>query len=156
MVHIISTRRTYCLDIGADDVYQEWFWDGKRWRKLTQGMRDSEWYCEEYCGPVTTSVNIITNLTEQLAGVIEWDDYGDFHITVDLDDLEISEEEFIRILKEIARRIKRRSTLEAYGSPYMDETIDAWGSKVTYWRCPAILPVPGTPELEYPKGLETA
>lgn len=154
MVYIGQTTRTYWLEVDGF-LFQDWYWDWDSdcWRKLTKEMRQSEWW-QDYESPTTTTEQILVNLTGQFQGVRQWDSYGDFSVTVDVDELEVTEDEFIAILRTMARWVRRRKKLEAYEAPYRDASTDGYGNPTSYWRAPAILPVPGSPELEYPKDLE--
>ena len=154
MVYIGQTTRTYWLEVDGF-LYQEWYWDWHHncWRKLTEEVRESEWW-QDYESPVTNTEKILVNLTEQFQGVREWDSYGDLSVTVDVDELEVTEDEFIEILRTMAKWVRRRKKLAAYDAPYRYESTDGYGNPTSYWRAPAIKPVPGSPELDYPKDLD--
>jgi hypothetical protein len=148
-VERIQTTKTFSL--GIEDIFAEWYWSGHCWSRLTQEVRDSEWYSEEYEHPVITTANILDCWWMQLPGNKDYSDYGDFFATFDMDealDEDLSEDALVQILEHMADAVNLRTKITA-STPWRATGRDAWGREHTYWRCPAVNPVEGMPIVDY-------
>lgn len=149
--------KTYDLDI--KDIWAGWYWDGKVWCRLKREDYDAEWYCEDYVMDVASSSDLLSNWCEYLPGVTEYDDYGSFTITFDMDevvDAGWDEAKLIRVLRAMTIAINRRQHLEATDESYQYETTDVYGAKITYWRNPALVPLPGMLSKDYPGEIDAS
>lgn len=155
-VECFSTTKGFHL--GIKDIFQAWHWNGRRWRKMRREDYDAEWFCEDYeCGVASTS-DILSNLCEYLPGVKEWDDYGDFSITFDMDEVRCAgwpEDYLIEILEKMAHKVNRCKTINATDAPYLYTSTDAWGADHTYYRHPAMEPLDGMLHKDFPADLDT-
>lgn len=155
-VECFHTLKGYHL--GIKDMYQGWFWDGNVWKKLARADYRSDWFMEDYEFGVATTGDVLANLCEYLPGVREWDDYGDFSVTFDMGDVEEvkwNEARLVSELKRMAHKVNRCRILFATDEPYHYTTKDAYGSDITYPRHPALKPLEGMVNKDYPADLDT-
>ncbi len=156
MVECFQTRKGFHL--GIKDIFQEWYCDGKVWRVLTEDVKTSEDFGNNYTYGVADTSLLLTNWLQYLPGVIEWDTYGEMSVSFDMDEVAKAgwdEAKLVSVLEAMANKVNRCRTVKAYNVPWWYSTHDAWGSPINYWRYPALLPLKGMIDKDYPTEMET-
>jgi hypothetical protein len=154
MITCSRTEKTFSL--GVDHCFDvKWaFYKGK-WRELKPSYKDEDWY-EDYRYGIANTTDMLESWLAYLPGVESWNDYGDFSITFNMKDVEEagwSEQTLRDVLDDMATYVKMRRVIHAE-EPYLYETTDAYGGSVRYYRHPAIEPLDGMLDKDYPRDLE--
>jgi len=155
MIELSQVKKSWHL--GIEDIFGEYYWDGDAWVILTDEIEYDDRWIEETLHKCAAS-DLIQNLIQYLPGAGDACDYGDFWIEFDLNDVEEAgwtEDELTSALQAIADLINSGCEIYADDEPFQYESTDSWGSKYTYWRYPALLPVANEKylEIEYPTEL---
>jgi len=148
------TRKNYSLGV-VDQLRDEWAFFKGKWRKLKPGYRDEDWF-EDYLFDLATTKDMLECWLGYLPGRVDWDDYGDFSITFDMDDVSEagwSEQQLIGVLEDMARFVKMRRVIHGEG-PWATWTTDDYGHRRDYYRYPAIDSLEGMLDVEYPSDLD--
>jgi hypothetical protein len=149
-----KTQKSYSL--GVKNVYDDkWAFFKSKWRKLKPHYEDEAWYDDYRYGIAATS-DMLECWLGFLPGVESWDNYGDFSVTFNMDDVKEdgwSERQLIDILEDMARFVRMRRVIHAE-EPWLHTTTDAYGGLINCYRHPTIDPLGGMLDIEYPHDLE--
>ncbi len=154
MITCFRTQKSFSLGI-EEHLRDEWAFRMGKWRRMKPSFRDEEWFCEDYEYGVAETKDMLECWLNYLPGVKEWDDYGDFSITFDMDEvLEAGwcEQFLIEMLGDMVTYIKMRRVIRAE-EPWLYTTKDAYGNEVRYHRHPAIEVLSGMLDKDYPSEL---
>jgi len=150
----LCTRKTYSLGV-ENQLRDEWAFFKGKWRKLKSNYRDEDWF-EDYQLSIAETKDMLECWLSYLPGCIEWDDYGDFSITFDMNDVKEAgwnERQLIGVVEDMARFVKMRRVIHGE-KPWPTHTIDDYGHRRDYFRYPAIDPLEGMLDVDYPSDLD--
>jgi hypothetical protein len=154
-INCVHTVKTFSL--GVDSVLRdEWVYKNRMWRKQKPGFEDTKWF-EDYDYGVASTCDILECWLNYVPGSESWDDYDDFTIDFDMGsvfDAGWSEFDLRQVLSDMASRVWMDGVVHA-GKPWKDSRIDAWGHEVHYYRHPAIEPLTGMLDRDFPSDLRT-
>jgi hypothetical protein len=154
MITCFRTLKSFSL--GMEDVIDDrWAYIKGVWRKLRPNYKDSEWYDDYPYGIANTSDMLECWLT-YLPGVECWDNYGDFCVTFDMNEVKEAgwnHWQLFDILGDMARHVKMRLMIHAE-TPWLHTGTDAYGSEFTRYMHPTIEPLEGMLDKDFPANLE--
>lgn len=148
------TQKSFSLGV-EDRLRDKWAFFNKKWRLLKPRYKDEKWY-EDYQYEVAETRDMLECWLGYLPGGEEWNDYGDFSVTFDMDDVKEagwSERQLIDILEDMACYVRMRCVIHAE-PPWLHTTTDNWGAERRYYRYPAIDPLARMLDVEYPAELQ--
>jgi hypothetical protein len=154
MITCFRTVKTFSL--GVEDVIQDrWAYLKGAWEKLESGYKDEEWY-EDYPYGIANTSDMLECWLAYLPGVVSWDNYGDFCVTFDMNRVHEAgwnARKIFDILAVMARHVHTQSVIHAE-SPWLHTGTDAFGSEFGRYLHPAIEPLEGMLDKDFPANLE--
>ena len=152
MVELTRVVRGY--DLGIEDVFKEYYADKSTYRILTQEIKDDE----DFTPNVVEAGDILACWTGFIPGFLELDTYGDFHVQFDMFEVRKANwdiKRLVGVLQSMADAINSNEPIEAFEAPWKYQSKDAYGNDIWYTRFPAVLPLEGMLEVEYPQEIQS-
>jgi hypothetical protein len=138
-----------------EDVIQDrWAYLDGAWEKLELDP-DAEWY-DDYPYGIANTSDMLECWLSYLPGVESWDNYDDFCVTFDMNDVrEVgwNHWKLFDILAAMARHVHTQSVIHAQ-PPWLHTGTDAYGSEFSCYLHPAILRLSGMLDKDFPTNLE--
>ncbi len=149
-----STRKTFRLGVDSQLRYSWVFHTGK-WREVNLDSKVGKRWLEDNKYDIASTRDMLECWLNFLPGVLEWNDYYDFSVTFDMDEVKRvgwNERQLIYVLEDMSSRVKMHRVIHA-DPPWQESGTDSWGDRRQYYRYPAIEPLGGMLEKEYPSDL---
>ena len=147
-------QKTFSLGV-EDRVKDKWVFHNEKWRKMKPRYLEEVWYAHYWYGLATTS-DMLQSWLNYLPGVVEWHNDGDFCVTFDMNKVEKAdwaERHLIDMLGDMVSCVKMRCVIHA-DRPCPTYSFDVYGYRVDYCLYPAIDPLGGMLDIEYPHNMD--
>ncbi len=144
------------FNLGVDSVLRDkWAFRKGMWRKLTPKNLDEKWFSDYHYGIAETK-DMLECWLNFLPGAECWEDYEDFSVTFDMDEVKTAdwtEFDLREMLADMASYVKLNRVIHAE-EPYQTYRHDDYGTKVYYYRHPAIEALKGMIDEDSPHDLD--